>query len=203
MEHEQGEHEHDEHEQDEHEREAVTVPVGYSSRCRVCNSPHRVEIEQWCKEEGLSPRAAAARLLEVYGEKVSHQSVWQHMRDHFDVQAEAREQYRKSRANMEKGVGKTLSDIEMLEAIAQGSYDLNQAAAEWVKKLVKEKEKIPGTLVDLLATTAGEVRQQIRTKLELLGEDPGSKIADAMVATLEELQELYQDANSRQEGTDS
>ncbi len=179
------------------------MPVGYSSRCRVCNSPHRVEVEQWCKDEGLSPRTVALRLREAYGEKISHQSIWLHMKEHFDVQAEAREQYQKSQANMQKAAEKQLSDIEMLDSIAQESYDLHKSVKEWLRQLVENKDRVPKSLVDLLSVTAGEVRQHLKAKAELLGDDPGSKVADAMVATLEELQELYQDANSRQEGTDS
>jgi len=179
------------------------MPAGYSSRCKVCNSPHRAMIEQWAKGDGLSPRAISARLKEKFDEVISHKSIWQHFNEHFDVRAEAREQYQKSQAVMEKAVKKQLSDIEMLDSIARESYDLHKSAKEWLKQLVENKDKIPKSLVDLLAVTAGEVRQHLKTKAELLGDDPGSKIADAMVATLEELQELYQDANSRQEGTDS
>lgn len=179
------------------------MPAGYSARCKVCNSPHRVQVEQWAREEGLSPRAISARLAEEFQESIGHKSIWQHLREHFDVKAEAREQYQKSQANIEKAVEKQLSDIEMLDSIAQESYDLHKSAKEWLKQLVENKDKIPKSLVDLLATTAGEVRQHLKAKAELLGDDPGSKIADAMVATLDELQELYQDANSRQEGTDS
>lgn len=170
-----GEYEQGEHEQHEHEhgeREAVTMPAGYSSRCRVCNSPHRVDIEKWCKEEGLSPRAASTRLLQEFGEKISHQSIWKHMNEHFDVKAEAREQYQRSQAQMQQAVQKRLSDIEMLDALVQGNYELHQAAQAWVKDLIAQRGKIPKALVDLLAATAGEVRQQLKQKLAMLGEDP-------------------------------
>lgn len=179
------------------------MPAGYSARCKVCNSPHRVQVEQWATEEGLSPRAISARLAKEFQESIGHKSIWQHLREHFDVRTEARERYQKSQVIMEKAVKKQLSDIEMLDSIARESYDLHKSAKEWLKELVENKGRIPKSLVDLLSTTAGEVRQHLRAKAELLGDDPDSKLADAVVATLEELQELYQDANSRQEGTDS
>lgn len=179
------------------------MPAGYSSRCKACNSPHRAQIEEWARSDGLSPRAISARLQEKFSEQISHKAIWRHLSEHFDVKAEAREQYQKSRAAMQESVKKQLSDIEMLDSIARESYDLHKSAKEWLKELVENKGKIPKSLVDLLSSTAGEVRQHLRAKAELLGDDPDSKLADAMVATLEELQELYQDANSRQEGTDS
>lgn len=179
------------------------MPAGYSARCRVCNSPHRVEIERWCKEEGLSPRAAAAKLLEQHKEKITHVSIWKHMNEHFDVRAEAREQYQKSQRQMQQLAQKQVSDIEMLNSIARGEYELHQAARLWLDELVAYRAKIPKTLVDLFAVTAGEVRQQLRQKQVLLGEDSEGRLADAMVATLEELQELYLNAHRSQEEADS
>ena len=162
------------------------MPVGYSARCRVCNSPHRAEIEQWCKDEGLSPRAAAARLLERYGEKITHVTIWRHMQEHFDIRAEAREQYRKSQEQMQVSVQKCLSDLQMLDSIAHDSYELHQAVRAWLADLIKERGKIPRVLVELLAVTASEVRQQLKQKAELLGDDPVSRLADG-VATWAEL----------------
>lgn len=71
------------------------MPVGYSARCKVCNSPHRAEIEKWVKEEGISAREAARQLAEM-GEKISHEAIRRHMLEHFDVTAEVRKQYHKS-----------------------------------------------------------------------------------------------------------
>jgi len=158
------------------------MPAGYSARCRVCNSPHRVEIERWCRDEGLSPRRAAARLLEEHGEKISHMSIRQHMRDHFDVRAEAREQYRRSQEQFEQQVAKQLSDIEMLDQIARGNFELYQAARAWLAELVEARERVPKALVDLLEVTAGEVRQQLKQKADLLGEDPLDDLSQVLLA---------------------
>lgn len=165
------------------------MPVGYSARCRVCNSAYRTEIEKWCKEESLSPRAASARLLEQYQEKISHKSIWGHMQEHFDVRAEAREQYHRSQAQMQHLAEKRVSDIEMLDEIAAGSFELNLAARAWLQELVDQRyPKIPKALVDLVSVTAAEVRQHMKTKQELLGDDPMSRLADG-VATWAELVE--------------
>lgn len=161
------------------------MPAGYSARCRVCNSPHRVEIERWCKDEGLSSRRAAARLLAEYGEKIDHTSIWQHMRDHFDVRAEARERYRISQQQFEEQVKKELSDLQMLDRVIQSDYELHQATASWLNELTKGREKMPMSLVLLHEKAASEMRQAIKQKLEILGDDPESKKAEALLSLVD------------------
>jgi citrate synthase len=103
------------------------------------------------------------------------------MTEHFDVKAEAREQYQRSKEQMQQLVEKSVSDIEMLDDIAYGSYELNRAARAWLQELVRERNrKIPKALVDLISTTAAEVRQHLKAKQDLLGENPADDIADVL-----------------------
>ena len=156
------------------------MPVGYSARCKVCNSPRRAEVERWVKEEGISVREATRRLAEQ-GEKISHEAIRKHMLEHFDVKAEAREQYHRSQEQMRQLAEKRVSDIEMLDEIARGSFELNRAARVWLRELIEQKNpKIPKSLVDLVSTTAAEVRQHLKAKQELLGESPADDIADVL-----------------------
>lgn len=171
------------------------MPAGYSARCKVCNSLHRAEVEKWCREEGISTREAARRLAEL-GEKVSHEAIRRHMIEHFDVRAEAREQYQKSRQQMQKMVQKQLSDIEMLDQVAARNFELHRMADAWLSQLVQEREKIPKALVDLYNTTASEMRQAIKQKLELTGDDPLNNIADVLRMLWSE-----DDVNTESEGT--
>jgi len=179
------------------------MPAGYSSRCKVCNSQHRVQIEKWAKEDGLSARAISAKLKEEFDEEISHKSIWQHLNEHFDVKAEVRKQYQKSQEQYQKVVEKQLSDLEMLDATIADNYDLSQATTAWLKDLIDKREKPPLALVQLREKLQSEMRQAIKQKLELTGDDPESKKADALVATLEELQELYINAHGSQERTES
>lgn len=114
------------------------MPAGYSSRCKVCNSQHRVEIERWAKEEGMSPRAISSKLKEEFNEAISHKSIWQHLNEHFDMKAEVREQYQKSQEQYKKAVEKQLSDIEMLDATIADNYELSQATTAWLKDLIEK-----------------------------------------------------------------
>lgn len=157
------------------------MPAGYSARCKVCNSPHRADIERWAKEEGLSPRAISARLRER-GESIGHKSIWQHLRDHFDVRSEAREQYAKSQQQFEDQVKKELSDLQMLDRVIRSDYELHQVTASWLNELAKGREKMPMSLVLLHEKAASEMRQAIKQKAELLGDDPESRKADALLS---------------------
>lgn len=155
------------------------MPAGYSTRCKVCNSPHRAEIEKWCKDEGVSTREASRRLAEA-GEKISHEAIRRHMLEHFDVQAEARAQYQKSQQHFQEAVKKRLTDIEMLDATIADNFELSQATTAWLKDLVEKRKKLPLALVQLREKLQSEMRQAIKQKQELLGDDPESKKADAM-----------------------
>lgn len=167
------------------------MAAGYSSRCLICSSPHRTEVELWCKSEGLSSRAASARLLQVHNEKVSHHSVNKHMQEHFDIRAEAREQYQKSKAQVEQLAAAIVTEVEMLDRIARENFELHLATRLWLQQLVAAKTSVPASIVSLHQATAAEVRQQLRQKLELLGEDPASKAADAMVIRLDDTLALW------------
>ncbi len=170
------------------------MPAGYSSRCKVCNSQHRVEIERWAKEDGLSPRMISAKLKEGFGEQISHKSIWQHLNEHFDIKAEVREQYQKSQEHCQKIVEKQLSDLEMLDATIADNFELSQATTTWLNDLINKRGRIPQPLVQLREKLQSEMRQAIKQKQELLGDDPESKKADA-VQSLVDLMMLASDSD--------
>lgn len=158
------------------------MAAGYSSRCKLCKSSHRVDAERWVKEDGLSFREVERRLADM-GESISNPAIVRHFREHFDVQAEARDQYEKSKAFLQEAVEKRLSDMEMLDEVIANNHQVNRQTTSWVKKLTKmgkRAPKLPMSLVTLHEKTAAEMRQAIKTKLELLGDDPESKKADAV-----------------------
>lgn len=170
------------------------MPAGYSSQCKVCNSQHRVEIEKWAKEKGLSSREISTKLKEKYGEKISHKSIWWHLKEHYDIKAEVREIYQKSKEQYQKNVDKQLSDIEMLDTTIADNFGLSQATTAWLNDLINEREKIPLPLVQLREKLQSEMRQAIKQKQELLGDDPESKKADA-VQSLVDLMILASDSD--------
>ena len=170
------------------------MPAGYSSRCKVCNSQHRVQIEKWAKEDGLSPRMISARLKDEFGEQISHKSIWQHLNEHFDVKAEVRERYQKSQEQYQRTVEQRLSDLEMLDATIADNFELSQATTTWLHDLINKRGRIPQPLVQLREKLQSEMRQAIKQKQELLGDDPESKKADA-VQSLVDLMMLASDSD--------
>lgn len=123
----------------------------------------------------------------MHGDRISHQSIWKHMNEHFNVRAEALEQYEKSQVLMKKAVNEQLAEVDMLDELARTNYELHMAAQAWADAVVRRQGRLPGTLVKLLAVTAGETRQQIKQKLELLGKDPENKKSDAIHTLLDAL----------------
>lgn len=174
--------------------------VGYSSRCKVCNSAHRAEIERWVRD-GLSFRQTSEMLLEKYGEKISFSAIKRHMAEHFDVQAVARdkyekakiqEQHEKSQQLMEQEAEKLLSDVEMLDQVARRNFELYTAAHGWLMELVSSKTaKIPLALVQLIKSSSEEIRQHLKQKQELLGlgtdEEKKMDLADLLLAAWEQM----------------
>jgi len=69
----------------------TTLPprgIGYSARCRACNSPHRSAIDERLLG-GESSRTVSAWLSETHGERIPHQALGNHRTEHLDVKAEA------------------------------------------------------------------------------------------------------------------
>ena len=161
------------------------MPAGYGAQCKVCNSPHRADVERWAKEDGMGLREIAKRLADL-GLSVSHIAVRRHLIEHFDVKAEAKEQYEKSKVTMQTQVEKRLSDLEMLDEVIQANHEIHLQTTGWMKRITSADHESPRppapplALVQLHKESAAEMRQAIKQKLELLGDDPESKKADAV-----------------------
>jgi len=166
------------------------MPPGYSSRCKVCNSPQRTKVEAWVKDEGVSYREAARRLADL-GEMVSHEGVRNHLTEHFDVRAEARLQYEASKQQLQAAGAKAVDAICAIDAVIARAARLNAAVAAALAAVVGDNEKearrragdgyvLPRAAVELFTGTANEIRQGALAKQRLLGDDPESRQADAL-----------------------
>ena len=189
------------------------MKVGYSEKCTICNSEHRAIVEKWAAEEGLSPRVIATKLNDEYGFEVGYKAIWRHLKNHFNVDAEAAErygdnpdfkppepgseaetQYRKSRGYMDEAANKRIKDINRLDEVAEINFKLHKETDKKLRDLMaaakKNKNKrpdIPKTLVDLHSNTASEMRQALKAKMDILKVDTPEKNSDAIRATLVDL----------------
>ena len=164
------------------------MQAGYSAKCKTCNSSHRLKIEKW-HMDGKIPEAIEVLLLKKYGEKISGRAIRNHLDEHYNVPGAVQEQYHKSQANLEKEAGERISEIEILESVVAGKHALHKKLEAIFTNLLGDldEEKEPGELphlpmafVSLYTGCAAEIRQAMKTKQELLGEDSGSKKAGAM-----------------------
>lgn len=152
------------------------MPAGYSTRCKVCNHPRRVEIERWHSEEGASYREIQSRL----DGEISYSAIGRHFKEHCNVQEEATIRYQASQVQFEKHVSARLTDVERLDDSIDRAHRLSKVAEEQIRTYINQGSPPPKALVDLYSAASSELRQTNKTKMEALGDDPESKKADAI-----------------------
>lgn len=89
---------------------------GYGGRCRPCNSPHRVEIDQRLLA-GESARRVSEWLAGL-GETISHTSLLGHRTEHLDARAEAAALVEAATPVFSAAVGKIVADASVLDQVA-------------------------------------------------------------------------------------
>lgn len=99
-------------EKTERDRKVVTVVLGYSSRCRVCNSGHRDEIEKWMIEGKYTLEEAEEQTEKQFGVRVSRSSIWRHMREHFVTPEDVKKIYTERKAKQEP-IPKEVKKVEV------------------------------------------------------------------------------------------
>lgn len=95
----------------------MVTGLGYSSRCRACNSANRTEIDRRLLG-GESARAVAGWLVEACGEKIPFQALANHKAEHLDVKAEAMAKIAASAPAFESAVAQVVADVNVLNEVA-------------------------------------------------------------------------------------
>lgn len=172
------------------------MDVGYATQCKICNCEHRAQVESM-RQEG----ASLQRIVDWLAERelsVSRPAVKRHFDVHFQVKNEVAARYaRQSAEVMQQAVEKRLTDLEMLDAMIERNYRMHALATESITDslttdhvvftqggmpvhdpvtgdIVKRKFPPPKSIVDLAGVSAGEARQAMKLKDDLLvdKEDP-------------------------------
>lgn len=115
--------------------------IGYSSRCKPCNSPHRVEIDRRLLA-GDSTRSVS-EWLATQGEQVSHKSLLSHRTEHLDARAEAAARVAASEPVFEAVVTKIVADASVLDEVA----GIALRTAKALEKTVSDPEQHPSMAV--------------------------------------------------------
>lgn len=167
------------------------MPSGYSSKCKTCNSSHRLEIEAWHEKEGLSPEAIEIRLKSL-GESISYRAISNHFVNHYNVQAEAREAYHQSQEQIQKDATGRLTDLQILDELIQDNHVIHSGLRKQIKDL-ENKFSVPLPAVQMMSGVSAEICRAIKTKQEILGEDPGSKGAETFLELIRCAEDSSQD----------
>lgn len=154
------------------------VGVEYSSQCKTCNSARRLEIEAWYVG-GEDPRSIEIRLKGL-GEEISYNAIRSHMKNHYNVQKAAREKYHQSQQQLEKDVGARLTDLQILDEIIQDNHIIHSGLRSQIKDL-DNKFTVPIPAVSMLNGVSDAICKAMKTKMEILGEDPESHKADTLL----------------------
>lgn len=93
------------------------MPVGFSSRCKACNSPLRAEIDRRLLA-GESARSVAEWLEREHAVRVGHVGLANHKGSHLNVVAEAKARIEQAAPVFEEGVERILADVSLLDEIA-------------------------------------------------------------------------------------
>ena len=176
------------------------MAAALSNKCKTCTSEHRLDIEAW-HTEGKTSREISVR-LKALGEKISDRAIDNHFATHYDVTDEVKEQYAQSQLNLEAEAGERVNEIKALDDLVAGKIELHKKLeailGQMVSKIKIEKDtvayeidlpKLPQAYVNLYNGLSAEIRQALKTKQELLGEDPGSKKAGALESWIDLMME--------------
>lgn len=180
------------------------MPAGYSVKCKTCNSSLRTEIEAWHVKDGMDFIAISLRLKGM-GIEISDRALSAHFNNHYNVQTDAREQYHQSQEQIKKDAEGRLTDLQILDDLIQDGHIIHVGLKEQIKGL-KDKFSVPMPAVQMLNGVAAEICRAIKTKQEILGEDPeshkanaiGSLSEDELDAKLQELLAIINEAEGHQ-----
>jgi len=173
--------------------------IGYSSRCKICNSPHRATVEEWMTSGEMTLVEAEERSTKELGEFFSRTSIWRHMKDHFVSKEDVKKVYtekkakdlaklkeeefdaaqEKSRLLQAKYVEGNLTELEKLDDMIEKDYAMYVQTVELMKEKLESK-LAPKPLVDFLRVLNSNINTSLKTKAELLGTDAEGRKASVM-----------------------
>lgn len=175
--------------------------VNFSDQCKVCNSPHRAEIEKLILE-GWSVRRIANWLKETYGEQISHAAIANHKNKHFNVAREIRKRVsvEESKQLFETAVREGISRIDSLKQERLKNIELAEMLRSIFKQLLVNnnwKTVSPETikaLQMLYHTATTQVRLTAAEEYKQLG---GTDVEDVVGELLRQLAGIEEDEEDR------
>ena len=170
--------------------------IGYSSRCKVCNSRHRETIERWMTVDGITLAEAEEKVRGELNLDVSRTTIWRHMREHFvgkddvkNIYAEKKAEemsiedfnavQEKSRLLQTQVVNGNLTELEKLDSMIEKDYAMYEETVLLMNEQL-QKKMAPKPLVNFLRVLNNNINTSLKTKAELLGTDAEGRKASVM-----------------------
>ncbi len=178
-------------------------------RCKVCNEDRRAEIEEFVRahKPGNSWQTMSGLVYKEFDLKIGPSSIWNHMRLHCDIKDDALEAYAKARMKdtwedrhsvlngdpvlMEAyrqesvqaakvHIANHVAEIKKLDEMLRRDFDLYIQTADLIATALKAKRVPDRELIQLLKTLNGNLIACMKARMELLGEDAASRVADSL-----------------------
>lgn len=137
------------------------MPVGYSTRCRACNSAHRAEIDELLLG-GKTPREVSAWLEQTHSESLSHKAINQHRANHLNVLKEAKARMQDVQPEFDEAVNKVVAELEVLDELAGIGLGVARALQHRIMDSVFPAQ------VTLFGIALRETREAVKAKYEIL-----------------------------------
>jgi DNA repair exonuclease SbcCD ATPase subunit len=135
-------------------------------RCKVCNSPHRAEYEEYY----LAVRNIAQvwAYSKTIGEEISEHTFYRHFKNHFNPEREAE---RLSRELFEKAVQEKINYAQKLVQKFLLADRLADTLLQKIGTALENDAELKGKEIMLLTSLLAELRQYAKQIRELEGED--------------------------------
>ena len=188
-------------------------------RCKVCNSDQRAEIEEYCRthKPNNSWQKLAAMVYRDLGLKIGQTSLWNHMRLHCDIKDEVLEEYAKARMKdtwednhvCQNGspelqaiyeaqsveaakfhIAHHVEEIRKLDEIIKRDFALYMKTADRLSEQLRHGRTPERESIQLLKTLNSNLNTSMKTRMELLGEDAASRVADSLETWLDLVNKL-------------
>lgn len=155
----------------------------YRSRCRVSNSPQRVEAERRRLQGGWSDRRVA-EWMKRQGAVVSYEAVRLHFKNHMDIQASARREYEASKQLAAEETRKRVTEIERLDDAIERAAGILEVYHPKIVAALEGDEKISTAEVTAGVTAFADLRQLIMARAKLLGVAGQDEVTELLIQAL-------------------
>lgn len=178
------------------------MAIKHEGRCSICKSPYRAEIEEFVHKNKprMSWTEITKHIQENFGITTGMSSIWTHSRSHANISEEVFSAYASKRAEKavvvpvgisadqinasiaiaETAVRDNVAEISRLDEIIDRDFETYVKVSDELNAQLNRNGQVERNLVELLKVLNNNINSTMKTRMEMLGDDPGSRQAAAM-----------------------